>query len=246
MLPGRAPAAVLLPLVAAARSTTFSGLTTAAFAATIASLWAIDGHSRSHSLHARRMNTGQSKAKGRREQVANACVICRTAKLKCSGNHPTCSRCHERGLECQYDVLEGLTKRQQLQYDLVDRKRKLEHAMGILDHLQHSSDHEAAESLARLRIGASIEDEYRRIQACSPRSSTQRNPAIDDLDHPIEEPDKTAPTYLTALAPGMQNLIHSRARDAAHTWDVRGGGMAAQAPDNIDPQMLEESNTSYN
>ncbi|KAF2214111.1 hypothetical protein CERZMDRAFT_96139 [Cercospora zeae-maydis SCOH1-5] len=191
------------------------------------------------------MNAGPSKAKGRREQVANACVICRTAKLKCSGEHPTCSRCHERGLECEYDVLEGFTKRQQLQYDLVDRKRKLEHAMGILDHLQHSSDHEAAESLARLRIGTSIEDEYRRIQTCSPLSSTQRTVSSDDLDRPIIALDKTTPTYLATLAPGMRTLVYSPARDAVHTWDVRGGAMGAHAPDNIDPQMLEESNTSY-
>lgn len=202
------------------------------------------------------MNIGHGKAKARREQVANACVICRTAKLKCSGEHPTCSRCHERGFECEYDVLEGLTKRQQLQYDLVDRGRKLEHAMGILEHLQSGSDQEAAESLARLRTGSSIEDEYRRIQAFSPRSSTQRTHSSEELQRPIDGPDKAGPDYLATLAPGMQNFMYTQARDA-RSWDVHGdggggvvgsgSGRGAQAPDNIDPQMLAESNNaSYN
>ncbi|PIA94709.1 hypothetical protein CB0940_08821 [Cercospora beticola] len=167
---------------------------------------------------------------------------------QCSGEHPTCSRCHERGFECEYDVLEGLTKRQQLQYDLDDRGRKLEHAMGILDHLQSGSDHEAAESLARLRTGSSIEDEYRRIQAFSPRSSTQRTTSSEELQRSIDKPDKAGADYLATLAPGMQNFMYTQAWDA-RSWNSRGGGgMSAPTPDNIDPQMLAESNntTSYN
>ncbi|PPJ61368.1 hypothetical protein CBER1_09463 [Cercospora berteroae] len=139
-------------------------------------------------------------------------------------------------------LVEGLTKRQQLQYDLVDRGRKLEHAVGILEHLQSSSDQEAAESLARLRLGSSIEDEYLRIQAFSPRSSTQRTHSSKDLQHPIDRPDQAGPDYVTTLAPGMQNFMYTQARDTRN-WEIRdGGGMSAQAPDNIDPQMLAESN----
>ncbi|KAF2207941.1 hypothetical protein CERZMDRAFT_101963 [Cercospora zeae-maydis SCOH1-5] len=76
-----------------------------------------------------------------------------------------CNRCNERRLACEYDVREGVTKRQQIQYDLVDKQIELEHAMKILSHLQQSSDHEATESLARLRLGSSIEDEYRYISS---------------------------------------------------------------------------------
>lgn len=237
------------------------------------------------------MNTGQGKAKARREQVANACVICRTAKLKVrrpifrsvrtppaltlrpipsapesirhahaatnvvsSANTMCVSHCRQSTLwECTLNAhptftVEGLTKRQQLQYDLVDRGRKLEHAMGILDHLQSGSDHEAAESLARLRIGSSIEDEYRRIQAFSPRSSTQRTNSSEELQRSIDKPDKAGADYLATLAPGMQNFMYTQAR-VARSWNSRGGGgVSAPTPDNIDPQMLAESNntTSYN
>ncbi|KAF2217872.1 hypothetical protein CERZMDRAFT_4540, partial [Cercospora zeae-maydis SCOH1-5] len=99
-----------------------------------------------------------------RAQVANACITCRSAKLKCSGQHPKCARCRDRDLVCEYDVSEGMTKRQQLRHDLSDRSLELERAMGVLTHMQQASDHEAAESLARLRIGSSIESEYLRIQ----------------------------------------------------------------------------------
>ncbi|KAJ3460792.1 hypothetical protein MRS44_011659 [Fusarium solani] len=37
-----------------------------------------------------------------RRRVWRACIRCRDRKLKCSGGSPTCSRCLERGIACQY------------------------------------------------------------------------------------------------------------------------------------------------
>lgn len=74
-----------------------------------------------------------------------------------------CNRCDGRSLACNYDAREGITKRQQLQHDSFDNEVKLERAMRILSHLQQGSDQEAAECLARLRLGSSLDDEYCRI-----------------------------------------------------------------------------------
>lgn len=35
-------------------------------------------------------------------RTAQACEKCRARKAKCSGDHPICQRCLERGLECKY------------------------------------------------------------------------------------------------------------------------------------------------
>ncbi|GIZ43296.1 hypothetical protein CKM354_000652800 [Cercospora kikuchii] len=145
----------------------------------------------------------KGRAKGRRAQVANACITCRTAKLKCSGQHPTCARCRDRELVCEYDVSEGMTKRQQLRNDLSDRSLELERAMGVLTHMQQASDHEAAESLARLRIGSSIESEYLRIQ--SQRAS--RSPSSDGISRSHYSASTSNPDLDRTLASQNQRLL---------------------------------------
>jgi len=42
----------------------------------------------------------QSTIRSRRTAVA--CIKCRERKSKCSGEHPTCQRCSQRGLVCEY------------------------------------------------------------------------------------------------------------------------------------------------
>ncbi|KAM3416912.1 hypothetical protein BST61_g8500 [Cercospora zeina] len=42
----------------------------------------------------------------KREQVAAACLQCRSKKVKCDAVRPHCGRCRQRGLQCVYDVAE--------------------------------------------------------------------------------------------------------------------------------------------
>ncbi|KAF2215381.1 hypothetical protein CERZMDRAFT_94795 [Cercospora zeae-maydis SCOH1-5] len=42
----------------------------------------------------------------KREQVAAACLQCRSKKVKCDAVRPYCGRCRQRGLQCEYDVAE--------------------------------------------------------------------------------------------------------------------------------------------
>ncbi|USW54668.1 Putative zn(2)-C6 fungal-type DNA-binding domain-containing protein [Septoria linicola] len=190
----------------------------------------------------------QKGSGAKRAQVANACRTCRAAKLKCSSEHPECSRCIDRGLVCQYDAAEGVTKRRQIRNDLMDRTDELERATSVLSNLKHGSDHEAASSLAHLRMGASIESEDLRIQAnrqsagpTSPSSSATRQPATSGeleaqnlamqnerlrrLLHPTQQPDP--------------RLAQTQNPSAASTYTYQDPDGEAQSWNNIDPQILD-------
>ncbi|CZT19585.1 uncharacterized protein RCC_05436 [Ramularia collo-cygni] len=56
-----------------------------------------------------------------------------------------------------------MTKRQHLNNELVGQKFELERAIAVLHVLQYGTDQEATASLARLRLGSSIEQEYFRL-----------------------------------------------------------------------------------
>lgn len=84
--------------------------------------------------------------------------------LQCSGNHPTCDRCASRGLNCTYDVdEEGVTRREHLRRQFEEQRGELDRAHAVLAFLQGGSDHEAAQCLARLRIGYTVDEVYQMI-----------------------------------------------------------------------------------
>lgn len=168
-----------------------------------------------------------------------------------------------------YDVAEGMTKRQQLRYDLSERQEQLERAMGILHHMQQGTDHEATESLARLRIGQSIDSEFRRIQShhvsahtdgCGSSAQSRRTPTA------ASQADESCESYANLMAEN-QRLLHlltprmddSEMRDnwpypqqgATEEWS-KPDNSSASAPvaaataaweeqdfDSIDPQFLD-------
>ncbi|KAI7271255.1 hypothetical protein KC345_g7251 [Hortaea werneckii] len=111
-------------------------------------------------------NNATAAAKKRKRQLTrNACIRCRLAKAKCDGKHPTCNRCSASESKCIYDVpSEGITKMQSLQQrldlktsELHAKTTELQNAMMVLTCMQHGTDSQATEVLARLRRGESIE-----------------------------------------------------------------------------------------
>jgi len=132
----------------------------------------------------------------KREQVSNACTSCRNSKLKCNGRHPACCRCLSKNLECVYDVSEGMTKRQHLNHELVGQKQELERAVAVLHVLQYGTDQEATASLARLRFGCTVEQEYYRLlpQLPEPGTFPTENVPQNQLPTPAtERPDGPTP-----------------------------------------------------
>ncbi|KAF2764676.1 hypothetical protein EJ03DRAFT_18075 [Teratosphaeria nubilosa] len=103
--------------------------------------------------------TPPQKKSRRSALTRNACLQCRQAKTKCDGRHPCCVRCKRTGATCTYDVAqEGITKMQSLQQKLDDSNTTLDLVMTVIAKLQSSSDVEASNILARLRLGENIMD----------------------------------------------------------------------------------------
>jgi hypothetical protein len=164
-----------------------------------------------------------------------------------------CLRCRDKGLDCQYDGPEGMSKRQQLYHSLSERQQELEYATGVLHHLQTSSDQQATESLARLRIGETVRSEYFRIHSRnqvpleyrsdhSPQSeSTQEmgEVTLQDIRASSSRNDPTSTLDVQASP--------SYASEMGQSWDETGGDIRYQPPPSgtamIDPRLLNDDSS---
>jgi hypothetical protein len=45
-----------------------------------------------------------TQAGTKRKRTYRSCLECRSSKARCSGDHPTCTRCARRSLGCKYDL----------------------------------------------------------------------------------------------------------------------------------------------
>lgn len=89
-----------------------------------------------------------------------------------------------------------MTKRQHLNHELFEQKHELERAIAVLRVLQFGTDQEATASLARLRLGSSVEQEYQLLlpQLSQPAtSSTDAIPQRQLLTPAIEHPEGPTP-----------------------------------------------------
>ncbi|KAI0465831.1 putative transcriptional regulatory protein [Xylaria cf. heliscus] len=109
----------------------------------------------------------------KRRKVAESCKLCRAKKTRCDGQHPACSSCTAKGLQCEYnaatvpvsnDVLEGIES----------RLRKLEQQIN-----RSPAQSTAPEQSARPSELASISRW---------RAQTQGNPALEPGGDPETEP----------------------------------------------------------
>jgi len=101
-------------------------------------------------------STGPSRKKS--EPVKSACGQCQKRKTKCSGQRPVCEFCRDRGLECSWEIGDGLTRNADLRQRLADAN---EHAIDIntlVHDMRTNTDAVATTLLAKLRLGDSIQD----------------------------------------------------------------------------------------
>ncbi|KAH9827162.1 hypothetical protein Tdes44962_MAKER09826 [Teratosphaeria destructans] len=97
-----------------------------------------------------------AQKKSRRSALTrNACLQCRQAKTKVSEEHE--AEHHHIGRHTDNGI-EGITKMQSLQQKLDDSNTTLDLVMTVIGKLQSSSDVEASNILARLRLGENIMD----------------------------------------------------------------------------------------
>lgn len=94
----------------------------------------------------------------KREPVKSACVECRKRKMKCSGQRPTCRLCRDRGLDCLWDIANGMTKTEDLRYKLQVAVTRLNDLTCLIDAMRGGDGKVPTMLLARLRLGASIKE----------------------------------------------------------------------------------------
>lgn len=70
-----------------------------------------------------------------------------------------------------------------MKQDLAERTLEVEQNRGLLHYMTMASDEDATTSLARLRIGATLEDEYNRIKEFLPSSQTTGGAGSQQGDH---------------------------------------------------------------
>lgn len=101
-------------------------------------------------------STGAARKKS--EPVKSACGQCQKRKTKCSGRRPTCEFCGDRGLECSWEIGDGLTRNADLRQRLTDANSHSVDINMLVHDMRTNTDAVATTLLAKLRLGDSIED----------------------------------------------------------------------------------------
>ncbi|KAK6443232.1 hypothetical protein LTR95_000056 [Oleoguttula sp. CCFEE 5521] len=127
-----------------------------------------------------------SRMRKKAEPVKSACAQCQKRKTKCSGDRPICRFCSDRGLECSWDIGDGMTRTADLKQKLhaaTGRGEKLKRLLSdeatrgaavrqkleaaeerqedlnrLMEAMRSSTDQVSTMLLARLRLGEPIED----------------------------------------------------------------------------------------
>ncbi|CAN9356720.1 unnamed protein product [Alternaria alternata] len=113
-----------------------------------------------------------------RDRVPSACDQCRTRKIKCNGERPTCLECAKRSTSCHYATQSAETQNQALK-----RKFKLLQAQNeayteLFELVKTSSDSENQELMRRVKMGGEVEDVLKRVKEAD--LLIQSSPRVDD------------------------------------------------------------------
>lgn len=112
------------------------------------------------------------------EPVKSACIQCQKRKTKCSGTRPVCLFCRDRDLVCSWDISDGMTRTADLKQKLLEATSRSEELDVLIETMRCGSDEFSTMLLAKLRLGASVEDLVKNIR---------QEPALtDDTGTPSE------------------------------------------------------------
>lgn len=106
-----------------------------------------------------------SSPTSKQAQVRSACTLCQKRKGRCSGDRPICQFCSQNNRRCTYNVAEGSTRTQDLKDKLEEALAQIEDLQLFIEALRSKSNGISTELFARLRVGDSIEELLRMIQA---------------------------------------------------------------------------------
>ncbi|KAK4499646.1 hypothetical protein PRZ48_010164 [Zasmidium cellare] len=111
---------------------------------------------------------------------------------------------------------EGMTRREYLRQEYDEQRRELDSAMSVLAVLRHGSDREATETLARIRLGQTLQEandeiessrasqnqEDESMSSVGDEQSTAESPSTQSFDHqgPYPNLDRTRASFSTTSA----------------------------------------------
>jgi hypothetical protein len=99
-----------------------------------------------------------TRVRRKSEPVKSACVQCQKRKTKCSGHRPSCRSCSVRGIECSYDIGDGLTRTAGLKKQLREAIGRSEELCALVETMHGGTDETSSMLLVKLRIGMSLDD----------------------------------------------------------------------------------------
>jgi hypothetical protein len=109
-------------------------------------------------------NTARTtRTRKKSEPVESACFQCRKRKTKCTGQRPACRYCRDCNFDCIWEASEGLTRTEDLRQQLQSVVTNLKNLEAMVGKKRNGTDEEATIVLARLRLGAPIEEMVRVI-----------------------------------------------------------------------------------
>lgn len=105
-------------------------------------------------------SSSSAPGQGDRSQVQtkSACVACQKRKQRCTGERPACKTCVDKGYTCSYDVADGKTRSEDLKFKIQEAEEREAKLMQLLSAMKHGTKEQSSSLLARLRMGASLED----------------------------------------------------------------------------------------
>ncbi|KAI1770500.1 hypothetical protein F4818DRAFT_455624 [Hypoxylon cercidicola] len=106
----------------------------------------------------------------RKNLTRNACSPCKVKKVKCDGTRPACGRCKKSGDACLYEA----NRRDILKLQLLSESdtARLQNFELVFAALQNGTEHQAAELLAQIRLGESIDALASALNPSAPQPST--------------------------------------------------------------------------
>ncbi|KAI8723046.1 Zn(2)-C6 fungal-type domain-containing protein [Fusarium sp. LHS14.1] len=102
-------------------------------------------------------STGTPSPRSRLNTVKAACNPCRRYKAKCFGERPSCSRCLDKGLLCQYTTLPGESRMQAFNRNHHNLNHRATVNEEILNLLKTLPERDAQEILKRIRSDVDVE-----------------------------------------------------------------------------------------
>ncbi|KAJ5762755.1 hypothetical protein N7533_001436 [Penicillium manginii] len=109
-----------------------------------------------------------------RKYTSRACEECRRRRAKCDGNRPSCSRCLDRGIRCQYSTAEDGRQPAPKAYVVMLRNR-----IELLERVLHSHGIDPEASVAQLMAEDELSNQHQPID--SEWASAGSNCNVEDL-----------------------------------------------------------------